>query len=252
VSTLASALSLLRLGVDIGGSGIKCALVDLETGELASERMREPTPQPATPAAVTAATAELVRRAGHTGPVGIGLPSVVNRGIVETASNIDDSWLGTDAPEAFVEAVCRPVAVINDADAAALCEARFGAARGVSGLVIVLTFGSGIGSGFLFNGDLIPNTELGAMQFGGHMRAETGYSAQTREREGLTFEEWGARASRFLCHVRDVFRPELVVVGGGVAREWDQWSGSLDESLRVVPASRANNAGIIGAATLVA
>ena len=252
MSTLASALSLLRLGVDVGGSGIKCALVDLETGELASERMRAPTPQPARPGAVTAAAAELVRRAGHAGPVGIGFPSVLNRGIVETAANVDDSWLGTDAPKAFGEAIGRPVAMINDADAAALCETRFGAARGVSGLVIVLTFGSGIGSGLLFNGDLIPNTELGAMELDGHTRAELGYSAQAREREGLTFEEWGARASRFLCHVRDVFRPELTVVGGGVAGKWDRWSGSLDESLRAVPASRVNNAGIVGAATLVA
>lgn len=141
--------------------------------------------------------------------------------------------------------------MVNDADAAALCEGRYGVGRGVEGLAIMLTFGSGIGSGFLFNGELIRNVELGNLEFEGHMPAEVHFSAKARRREDLTWEEWAGRANRFLSYVNDVFSPELIAIGGGVARKWDLWSGYLDASLPVARAEAANNAGIVGAATLV-
>lgn len=209
------------------------------------------TPQPATPDAVTRAAASVMAQSGYTGPVGIGFPAVVAGGVVGTANNIDRSWIGVHAPSAFGEALGVQVLVTNDADAAALCEARYGTARGVKGLVIVLTFGSGIGSGFLVDGVLVPNVELGAMELDGYERAEYHYSARARKTDGLSFGEWGERANRFLSHVNDVFSPKLMVVGGGVARKWDQWGDRLDETIPVVPAARANNAGIVGAATLV-
>lgn len=216
-----------------------------------SERIKMLTPQPATPDAVTRAAASVMAQSGYTGPVGIGFPAVVAGGVVGTANNIDRSWIGVHAPSAFGEALGVQVLVTNDADAAALCEAQYGAARGVTGLVIVLTFGSGIGSGFLVDGVLVPNVELGAMELDGYERAEYHYSARARKTDGLSFGEWGERANRFLSHVNDVFSPKLIVVGGGVARKWDQWGDRLDETIPVVPAARANNAGIVGAATLV-
>lgn len=242
----------MRLGIDVGGSGIKGALVDLASGEFVSDRFKVLTPQPATVEAVTAAAARVVEESGYSGPIGVGFPAVIDEGVVGTANNIDRSWIGINAPGAFSEATGVHVAVVNDADAAALCEARFGVARGVRGLVIVLTFGSGIGSGFLVDGELLPNVELGALELDGHERAEYHYSARARKTDGLTFEEWGQRANRFLNHVNDVFSPKLIAIGGGVARKWSAWSHQIDERLPVVRAARANNAGIIGAATLVA
>lgn len=244
-------MSQIRLGIDVGGSGIKGALVDVESGELVSERIKVLTPQPATPEAVTRAAASVMAQSGYNGPVGVGFPAIVADGVIRTANNVDKSWIGVHAPNAFGEALGVEVLVTNDADSAAMCEARFGAARGVNGLVIVLTFGSGIGSGFIIDGVLLPNVELGAMELDGYERAEFHYSARARKTDGLSFGEWGERANRFLGHVNDVFSPKLMVVGGGVARKWDKWGDRLDETLPVVRAARANNAGIVGAATLV-
>lgn len=244
-------MSQIRLGIDVGGSGIKGALVDVETGEFVSERIKVRTPQPATPVAVTEAMAAVMEQSGYTGPIGVGFPAVIADGLVGTANNVDKSWIGVHAPDLFGEGLGVQVLVTNDADAAALCEARYGAARGVKGLAIVLTFGSGIGSGFLVDGVLVPNVELGAMELDGFERAEYHYSARARRADGISFAEWGARANRFLGHVYDVFCPRLMVIGGGVARKWDRWGDQIDETLPVVPASRANNAGIVGAATLV-
>ena len=240
-----------RLGIDIGGSGIKVALVDLENGSLVGQRVRIETPEPATPQAVCAAVAGLVDDMGYEGPVGVGFPAIVVDGVVSTANNIDRSWIGVDARAMLAEVTGHQVSMVNDADAAALCEARFGAARDVDGLVIVLTFGSGIGSGFLVDGILVPNVELGGLELDGHRPAEVHFSAKARQREDLTWEEWGGRANRFLFHVNSVFSPRLIAVAGGVARKWDLWSGYIDDSFPVVRAAFANDAGLVGAATLV-
>jgi len=242
---------LTSLGVDIGGSGIKAGVVDVTQGMLVGERVRVPTPQPATPDAVVGAVADLVAGFRYDGPVGIGFPSVVEGGVVWTANNIDRSWIGVNALDAFGSALGREVGVINDADAAAICEARYGAARAVSGLVLVLTFGTGIGSGMLHDGRLIPNVEVGGMELEGHERAEFHFSDKARKAESLSWEEWGERTGRFLHHMKLVFAPRLIVIGGGVVSDWNKWSRHLPTDLRVLPATRGNHAGIVGAATLV-
>lgn len=245
-------MSLKRVGIDIGGSAIKGAVVDLDDGSIVGDRLRFETPQPGTPNQIGDAVAALVGDLGYPGPIGIGLPAVVTDDVISTANNIESSWVGTDAGELFRSKTGSEVAIINDADAAALCEARYGVAKGVSGLVIVLTFGSGIGSGFLVNGDLVRNVELGGLELEGHARAEHHFSARSRSREGLSWDEWGARANRYLAHVNTVFAPQLIAIGGGISRKWDRWRDQIDGSLPVVPARFANNAGIVGAATLVA
>jgi len=244
-------LSQVRLGIDIGASAIKGAVVDLEDGSIVGDRLRLQTPQPGTPGQIGDVVASLVRDLAYTGPIGIGFPAVVTNDVVWTANNVDRSWVGTDAGELFRSKTGSEVVLVNDADAAALCEARYGVARGVSGLVIILTFGSGIGSGLLVNGELIPNVELGSLELEGHARAEYHFSARSRKQEGLSWDEWGARTSRYLAHVNTVFAPQLIAVGGGVSREWDRWRGKIDSSLPVVQTEFVNNAGIVGAATLV-
>jgi polyphosphate glucokinase len=229
---------------------MKGALVDLETGDVVGERVEIKTPQPAVPDSMAKAVAAIVKGFDYEGPIGIGFPSVVDDGVVLTAMNIDTEWLGVDARALFAEVTGARTAIANDADCAALCEGRYGVARGVGGLVIVTTFGTGIGSGFLFDGELIPNVELGAMELEGHVPAESYFSAKSRRRENLTWNEWGSRINLFLTHVVRVFTPELVVVGGGVVRFFDEWGPYVDPSLPVVGASRANNAGIVGAASL--
>jgi polyphosphate glucokinase len=248
---LAHTLSLIRVGIDVGGSAIKGAVVDLDDGSIIGDRLRFETPQPGTPDQIGDAVATLVGDLGYTGPIGIGLPVVVTDGVVWTANNVDRSWIGTDAGELFRSKTGSEVAIVNDADAAALCEARYGVAKGVSGLVILLTFGSGIGSGLLMNGELVRNVELGGLELEGHAPAESHFSARSRSQENLSWDEWGARANRYLTHVNSVFAPQLIAIGGGVSRKWDRWRDQIDSSLPVVRARFANNAGIVGAATLV-
>lgn len=241
-----------RLGIDIGGSGIKGAVVDLADGSLVTERVKFDTPQPATPQAMGPVVAEVVAASGYRGPIGVGFPAVIIEGVARTANNIDRSWIGVSVLEVIQKATgSERLAVANDADAAALCEGRYGAARGVSGLVIVVTFGSGIGSGFLADGKLVANTELGVLELDGFDPAESHFSAKARKADGISWEEWGRRANRFLSHVSRVFNPELIVVGGGAGRRWERWSHQVDGDLPVVRAQWANDAGIVGAATLV-
>jgi len=238
----------ILLGIDIGGTGIKAGLVDVSTGLLTSERVRVDTPQPAVSATMALAVAGLAESFGYSGPIGIGFPAVVRDGRVFTANNIDETWIGQSARDIFSDATSREVTILNDADAAAVAEARFGVAKGVPGLVLMLTFGTGIGSGMLVDGQLIPNVELGVIELEGHRPAEVFFSAKARETENLSWEEWGHRASRFLLHVNRLFDPNLIVVGGGAARRWEQFADSLDPSLPVELARIGNNSGIVGAA----
>lgn len=206
------------------------------------------TPDPATPEAVTGVIARIVAEAEVTGPIGVGFPAVVWNGEVFTANNIDKAWIGRNARDAFATATGSEIVLLNDADAAGIAESVFGAARGVEGLVLVVTFGTGIGSGAIFDGRLVPNLELGVIELDGHYPAELHFSAKARKEDGLSWEEWGMRVNRFLTHVHSVLNPKLIVFGGGVTKHWEEFSRYIDGSMSIVPASMGNNAGLIGAA----
>lgn len=238
-------------GIDIGGSGVKGAAVDLATGDLVHERIKVPTPQPSTPNAVAEAVAKLVAQAGWEGPVGITLPSVVIDGIVRTAANIDKAWIGTDARALFSVALGgREVTVLNDADAAGLAEDTYGAAKDLSGLVMLLTFGTGIGSAVMYNGVLMPNSELGHIQVDGR-EAEHRAAASIKDRQGLSYQEWAAEVSKVLVTLEDLFWPNVFVAGGGISRDHREWIPLLSNRTPVVPADLRNTAGIVGAAMAV-
>jgi polyphosphate glucokinase len=237
----------IGIGVDIGGSGMKAALVDLHTGSLASERLRIDTPKPATPTAMLGVLVELVSRLDHPGRVGCAFPAVVRHGIVGSAANIDASWIDVDAGTMFSRATGRDVVVLNDADAAGTAEITFGSGKGVAGVVLVLTFGTGIGSGLFVDGRLVPNTELGHLELDG-TDAESRASAKARERDRLSWRKWASRVQRYLEHVERILSPELIVVGGGASKEADRWLPSIDIATPIVPARMQNSAGIVGAA----
>ncbi|WP_318209005.1 MULTISPECIES: polyphosphate--glucose phosphotransferase [unclassified Streptomyces] len=236
-------------GVDIGGSGIKGAPVDLERGALTEERHKVLTPQPATPDGVAGCVVEVVEHFGWTGPVGVTFPGVVTGSTIRTAANVDTSWIGVDAGTLLSERLGGlPVTVLNDADAAGVAEMTFGAGRGRKGTVIMLTFGTGIGSALFVDGRLVPNTELGHLELKGH-DAETRASTKAKEDEGLSWEHWATRRVRkYLAHVEMLFSPELFIIGGGVSRKADKFL-PLIEGIRaeIVPAELQNNAGIVGA-----
>jgi polyphosphate glucokinase len=238
----------LPLGIDFGGTGIKGAPVDLDAGAFAADRVKIATPRPATPEAVAAVFRELVDRFPvSTSPVGVTVPAVVHHGVVGSAANIDDSWIGTDADAVFTEALGREVHVVNDADAAGLAEVEYGAARGHRGLVIVTTLGTGIGSALIHDHVLVPNSELGHLEVEGH-NAESRAANSAREAEGLSWEEWAGRLTTYYRTVERLFSPELIVVGGGVSKSWDKFGPLIDIETEIVPATLQNKAGIIGAA----
>ncbi|GAA2996517.1 polyphosphate--glucose phosphotransferase [Streptomyces fulvorobeus] len=235
-------------GVDIGGSGIKGAPVDLDRGDLAQERHKVLTPHPATPEGVAGCVAEVVGHFDWQGPVGVTFPGVVTDGITRTAANVDKGWIDMDARALLAERIGRPVTILNDADAAGTAEMAFGAGRGRKGTVIVLTFGTGIGSAVFTDGLLVPNTELGHLELHGH-DAEKRASTKAKEDEDLSWQHWAHRVQKYLRHVEMLFSPELFVIGGGVSRKADKFL-SLIEGVRaeMVPAELQNNAGIVGAA----
>ena len=241
---------LRALGVDVGGSGVKAAPVQLKRGVLQARRKRVPTPQPATPKAVADAVAELVAAFKWTGPVGCTVPARVRNGVVETAANIAPEWIGTDAAALLTERLERPVAVLNDADAAGLAEMRFGAGRGCDGVCLVLTFGTGIGSALFARGRLVPNTELGHLHLEGRI-AEHVAASSARDRDKLTWADWATnRVQPYLSRVEFLLAPDLIIVGGGVSRpdRWAQFGPILRTHAELVPAVLGNEAGIVGAA----
>ncbi|MDP9791926.1 polyphosphate glucokinase [Catenuloplanes nepalensis] len=239
------------LGIDIGGSGIKGAPVDIEAGALLADRFRIETPQPADVERVAKAVGEVAARFGDTDRVGVTFPGVVVRGVTKTAANVDKSWLGADAAGLFTEAVGRPVTVLNDADAAGVAEMRFGAGRGVTGTVLMLTFGTGIGTALFVDGTLVPNTELGHLELDG-VDAETRAADRAREAEDLSWPDWAARVERYLRHIDMLLQPGLIIIGGGVSKKAEKFLPLIDLRTPVVPAQLLNNAGIIGAAALAA
>jgi polyphosphate glucokinase len=234
------------LGVDIGGSGIKAALVDVERGALVGDRVRVETPQPAAPEAVLRATADLVAGMGE-GPVGVGFPAAILRGRVMTASNIDQRWIGLQADHLLTEALRRPVSVLNDADAAGLAEVRFGAGRDVPGVVLMLTLGTGIGSALFLDGRLVPNTELGHLEIRGK-DAERRAASSVRTERHLSWARWARRLNEVLDRIDLLFWPDLVILGGGVSRRADRFLPLIATRPRVVAARLQNEAGIVGAA----
>lgn len=239
-------------GIDVGGSGIKGGIVDLDTGELIGERQRIDTPQPATPDAVAATVTELMGRFDYDGPVGLTLPCVIKAGTARTAANVDPAWIGTDATTLFGVALPgRTITVLNDADAAGMAENRYGAGKGVDGVVMLLTFGTGIGSAVIQDGVLLPNTELGHLQVRGH-EAEHLAAASVKEAKGLSWQDWAPRVSEVLRTLEDLLWPDLFIVGGGVSRKAEKWIPLLENRTPVVGASLRNTAGIVGAALAVA
>ena len=241
-------------GVDIGGSGIKGGLVDLEAGALEGERLRITTPQPSTPDAVADVVAEIVEKFGWEGPVGVTLPCVVQHGVARSAANVDKKWIGTDAAGLFAARLGRPkeqVVVMNDADAAGVAEMRFGSGRDRNGLVVLLTFGTGIGSALFLDGRLVPNTEFGHLEVDGH-DAETRAAASVKEDKDLTWAEWTPRVSRYISVLENLIWPDLVIAGGGVSKKAEKWLPLLEVRTQVVAAAPKNDAGIVGAAVAAA
>jgi polyphosphate glucokinase len=241
-------------GVDIGGSGIKGSPVDIDGGVLAEERMRIPTPQPSTPESVADAVADIVEKFAWTGPVGVTLPCVVKHGVAHTAANVDKTWIGTDAQSLFAERLGRPrseVVVLNDADAAGLAEMRSGAGACHGGLVVILTFGTGIGSAMFVGGKLIPNTELGHIEVDGQ-DAETQAAASIKDQLDLSYPEWAPRVTRYIQALENFLWPDLIIAGGGVSKKATKWLPLLDIRTPIVAAALKNDAGIVGAATAAA
>ncbi len=236
-----------RLGIDIGGSGIKGAPVDSRSGRLMLERFRIDTPQPATPASVAAAVNDIVKHFQWRGPIGITVPAVVKHGVVLTAANIDKSWIDTDAAALFAAATGQPVTVLNDADAAGIAEMRFGAGVGRMGVVLMITLGTGIGFALFNDGVLLPNVEMGHIEMHGH-DAETFASARVRDEKGESWKEWADSVDDYLDRIDNLLWPDLIIIGGGVSKTSAKFFPYLDTRAELVPAQLLNDAGIVGAA----
>lgn len=241
----------IRFGVDIGGTGIKAAPVDVRTGELQSARVRVETPHPSTPAAVAGVVAQLVHDAKWTGEVGAAFPAVIKDGVARTAANVDPSWLGTDVSATLRDATGCDVYAVNDADAAGVAEMHFGAGRGQRGVVVLATLGTGIGSAVFLHGQLVPNTELGHLEVDGH-DAEKKASEIARERDELSWKKWSKRLSRYLNVLENLLWPDLIILGGGGSKKADKFLHLLEVRTKVVPATLRNEAGIVGAALVAA
>ncbi|MCX6046783.1 MAG: ROK family protein [Chloroflexi bacterium] len=236
------------MGIDIGGSGIKGAPVDVDKGEFMAERERFDTPQPSTPAAVAEAVKALIKHFNWTGPIGCTFPAVVLHGVTLTAANVDQAWINTDAEALFRQATNCPVRVLNDADAAGIAEMTFGAGKDYkSGVVILLTFGTGIGSAIFTEGVLLPNTEFGHVELRGK-DAEHRAAARVKTEKDLSWKQWGGRVNAYLQYMEKLFTPDLFIIGGGVSKKFEKFSPYLQTRAQIVPAQLQNDAGIVGAA----
>ena len=235
------------LGIDIGGTGIKGALVDTENGKLLTERFRLLTPQPSKPKAVCKVIAEVVKHFDWQGPVGCTFPAIVHHGVIFSAANVNKAWINKNAQNLIQEACGRPTALINDADAAGMAELRFGAGRGHEGLVIMITLGTGIGSALLYHGELVPNAELGHLEIRGK-DAERRASDRVRQAKKLSWKQFAARLQEYLTRVEFLFSPDLFIIGGGVSKEHEQFLPRVHTRTPIVPAELLNDAGIVGAA----
>ncbi|HTT05226.1 MAG TPA: ROK family protein [Steroidobacteraceae bacterium] len=235
------------LGLDVGGSSIKAALVDTEHGRTVTALQVVPTPTPSTPQSVLQACARIDAELAARGPVGLAFPSVIQHGIARTAANVDQAWIGFSGGEHLSQLLGRPVVFINDADAAGLAEMRAGAGRGVDGVVLLLTFGTGIGSALFLNGELVPNTELGHMEFHG-VDAETIASARERTAEKLDWPAWCSRVNDYLGRLHALFWPDLFIIGGSISEDFDQYGHLLQSPAQIRRAAFGAQAGVVGAA----
>ena len=237
------------LGVDIGGTGIKGALVDTKRGELIGDRHRIPTPQPATPKSVAKTVEEIAKHFKWKGRMGCTVPALVRRGTVETAINIDKRWVGTDAQKLMRKKTGLRTVVLNDADAAGLADVKFGVGKGVEGTVVMITLGTGLGSALFVDGTLVPNTELGHLELDGVILEHTAANS-VRVREELPWEDWAERVQIALDHIEFILSPDLIIIGGGVSRpyRWEEFGHLLKTKAKLAPAALTNEAGIIGAA----
>ena len=238
-------------GIDIGGTGIKGALVDLEQGVLAGERVRIPTPQPATVPAVLDTVAAVVEQAGWSGPIGCTFPGVVRHGVVGSAANVDDSWIGTDLAAQLGARLGHPATVLNDADAAGIAEMRFGAGRDVPGVVLIATLGTGIGTALFVDGRLVPNTELGHLELDGY-DAEKRAASSVKTNEGLSYKAWSKRLQQYFSHVEMPLSPDLIIVGGGISKKSEKFLPRLELQAPIGAAQLLNQSGIVGAGVVSA
>jgi polyphosphate glucokinase len=239
------------LGIDVGGTGIKGAPVDLTTGQLTEDRLRIPTPHPATPEAVAATVAEIARHFGGSDRLGCTLPAVVRHGVARTAANIDKSWIGTDGVATLSIATGRPVTLLNDADAAGLAEMRYGVGRGRRGLVAMVTLGTGIGSALFFDGVLVPNSELGHIEIRGK-DAEARATDRARVEKDMSWTHWAKRVEEYLGRLEALLWPDLFIIGGGVIKKAEKFLPLIKLSTEILPAQLQNEAGIVGAALAAA
>jgi len=242
----------VALGIDIGGTGIKGALVDTDSGELASERIKLATPEGGEPQAVLETVLEIIDGLGSAAdgvPVGVCFPAVVRHGTTMSAANVSKKWIGLEAERFFEKALGRDIVFVNDADAAGVAEARFGAAKGVEGLIILTTLGTGIGSALINNGELVPNSELGHLEVDGK-DAESRASFAAKERKDLDWATWAKRLQRYYSTLEMLFSPDLIIVGGGVSKSHDEFLPLIKTVAPMVPAALRNNAGIVGSASL--
>ncbi|HUC56178.1 MAG TPA: ROK family protein [Streptosporangiaceae bacterium] len=235
------------LGIDIGGTGIKAAPVDVTAGQLTAERLKIDTPQPPVPAAVGPVVKQLISHFKWTGPVGMTFPGVVTKGVIRTAPNLNPAWVGVDAAEFFGGVTNTAVSVVNDADAAGLAEVKFGAGKDQPGTVLMLTLGTGIGSALFYNGELVPNTEFGHIEIHGE-DAERRASEHAREIDDLSWSKWANRLDSYLDKMEALLWPDLIIIGGGISRKSDKFLHRLSLRATVVPAALHNDAGIVGAA----
>lgn len=235
------------LGIDIGGSGIKGAPVDVIKGEMIDERYRIDTPQPATPEAVSDTVARIAQHFDWNGLIGCTFPAIVKHGRTLSAANVDDGWIGLDAERLLRQKTGCSLLLINDADAAGIAEMVFGAGVDRSGVVMILTFGTGIGSALFMDGNLVPNTELGHLHLGSH-EAEQWTSDRARQEKGLKWKQWGERVNAYLQHLEFLFSPDLFIIGGGASKKFDKFAETIHVNAEIVPAQLLNNAGIVGAA----
>ena len=235
------------LGIDIGGSGVKGAPVNTNDGLMLESRYRIPTPTPATPQNVAPLIAEIAKHFKWEGPIGCGFPGVMQNGVAKTAANLDDSWIETDINKLFKKATGLPVSVINDADAAGLAEMKFGAGVDSSGVVLLCTIGTGIGTVLFVNGTLVPNTEFGHIELMG-MDAEKYAADAARKAEDLSWEDWAMRFNQYLVSLEKLINPDLIILGGGASKKGDRFLPLLTVKAQVVPAELLNNAGLVGAA----
>lgn len=245
------AINMEILGIDIGGSGIKGAIVDTVRGEFVSERLRIETPQPSKPAAVAAVVGEISAHFKWEAPIGCTVPAVVKRGVTKTAANIDGAWIGADAEGLLKCKTGNPVILLNDADAAGIAEMNFGAGRDREGLVAILTLGTGIGSSLFMDGRLIPNTELGHLIIRGK-DAEERATDRARQEKGYSWKQWGKRVSEYLEYLESLITPDLFIIGGGVSKRYQKFFPYIECKTEIVPAQLRNRAGIVGAAVAAA